>query len=54
MENICINAKNNGFNVKRNIHSLFEVEYLIINFIKTSINALRALLETSFLRMQNT
>jgi len=29
-----------GFNVKWNIHSLFELEYFIIKFMKTLMNTL--------------
>jgi len=43
MENVCLNTKTMGFNVKRNIHSLFELEYFIIKFIKTLMNALTSL-----------
>ena len=43
MKNICLNTKTMGFNVKSNIHSLFELEYFIIKFMKTLMNTLTSL-----------
>ena len=43
MKNVCLNTKNNGLNKKSNIHSLFELEYFIIKFMKTLMNTLTSL-----------